>query len=135
MDVFLTARYQTLESLTDIRSSTTRKNNSNRKSHSFESPKLHNYQTNVSSNPPRKCTICEFSHPLRLCLTFLKMTKRNITPSFIVLKLQILLLRNNHIIRIRLQFPTLIIKITNVFQIPTTQSSTRNPHIFPSNCT
>ncbi|XP_065356196.1 uncharacterized protein LOC135950589 [Calliphora vicina] len=81
MDAFLTARYQTLESVTDIRSSmsnnhstTTRKNNPNKKSHSFESRKLHNYQTNVTSNPPRKCTLCELSHPLRLCPTFLKMT-------------------------------------------------------------
>ncbi|XP_075150742.1 uncharacterized protein LOC142224843 [Haematobia irritans] len=90
MDKFLTARYQTLESVFDIKgahnistssgpsyvrkpTSPKRKsitnNNGNR---SFKS-----FSTTIPSNPQQKCPLCSESHPLRLCEEFLQMSVNN----------------------------------------------------------
>lgn len=82
MDKFLTSRYQTLESVSDIKGSHTNptpakssmskpKPNDNRKYKSFAT----SVPGNTHHKPPvLKCPFCPESHPLRICPIFLRMT-------------------------------------------------------------
>ncbi|XP_075162985.1 uncharacterized protein LOC142235608 [Haematobia irritans] len=89
MDKFLTVRYQTLESVFDIKgahnistsgpsyvkkpTSPKRKSSTNSNGNrSFKS-----FATTVPSNPQQKCPLCSESHPLRLCEEFLRMSVNN----------------------------------------------------------
>ncbi|XP_065366923.1 uncharacterized protein LOC135959782 [Calliphora vicina] len=81
MDSFLTARFQTLESVADIRTTFATTNSFNpvksqnhRKSNSSDQKKLNSYSTSVNNDQSLKCSLCPDSHPLRLCPSFLKMS-------------------------------------------------------------
>lgn len=84
MDAFLTSRFQTLESVADIRStfvhpnsSLNNKSSQSKKSTTSEQKKVKSYGTTVSSDhtkKPKPCSLCNETHPLRLCPTFLRMS-------------------------------------------------------------
>ncbi|XP_065370916.1 uncharacterized protein LOC135963067 [Calliphora vicina] len=80
MDSFLTSRFQTLESVADIRTTFINPNSSNhnkfpnpKKQNFSDKKKLNSYNTSVSVNKSGKCSICPEVHPLRLCPSFLAM--------------------------------------------------------------
>ncbi|XP_037826209.1 uncharacterized protein LOC119614167, partial [Lucilia sericata] len=78
MDAFLTSRFQTLESVADIRTTFTNSNTSHPNKYpntkKSEKKKLNSYNNKVSVNKNAKCSICSEPHPLRLCPTFLGMS-------------------------------------------------------------
>ena len=79
MDAFLSSRFHTLESVSDIRTTsnpaTYSKNNSHFKTDNPRgSRRVNSYHTNVSQNKTSKCILCQDCHPLRLCPQFLAMS-------------------------------------------------------------
>lgn len=79
MDAFLTSRFHALESVSDIRSShfsqnSSKKNPQDKVDNAQNSRKVNSYSTNINSNKAKKCTLCQETHPLRLCPTFLRMS-------------------------------------------------------------
>ncbi|XP_065368817.1 uncharacterized protein LOC135961248 [Calliphora vicina] len=81
MDAFLTSRFQTLESVADVRTTFANPNTSNpnkyhnsKKQNFTEKKKVNSYNTSVSSDKTIKCSIFSDSHSLRLCPSFLSMT-------------------------------------------------------------
>ncbi|XP_065362180.1 uncharacterized protein LOC135955751 [Calliphora vicina] len=92
MDVFLTSRFQTLESVADIRTTFANPNTSNpnkyhnsKKLNFPDKKKVNSYNTSVSSEKTIKCSICSDSHPLRLCPSFLAM---NVDERYAIVKNQ-----------------------------------------------
>ena len=82
MDKFLTARYQTLESVYDIRgplvnrphnpNGSSNPNNNSKKSHN-ESKRINSFATKTKpSQSVTRCVLCQEQHPLRLCPSFLR---------------------------------------------------------------
>lgn len=84
MDTFVTAHFKTLESISDNRqshsvqilnknASNSHKNpNLNVSKKSNESKKVQNFVTNTVTSPAVcRCFLCQGSHPIRLCPTFL----------------------------------------------------------------
>ncbi|XP_037818450.1 uncharacterized protein LOC119608194 [Lucilia sericata] len=78
MDAFLTSRFQTLESVADIRTTFSTPNQSDNfrplNSRNTGQKKLKSYRTSISNNKNDKCSICSDVHPLRLCPSFLRMS-------------------------------------------------------------
>ena len=77
MDKFLTPRYRTLESVSDIISShnftqSAVRNDSEGISHGPR--KFRSSETIALNIPQRKCPICNQNHPIRLCSEFLRMS-------------------------------------------------------------
>ncbi|XP_037820796.1 uncharacterized protein LOC119609875 [Lucilia sericata] len=79
MDSFLTCRYQSLEGFADIRTTSVDSQNFSRKGnfkkHNSNQPKkINTFQTKVSNDKTKKCSLCNEFHPLRLCPVFLSMS-------------------------------------------------------------
>ncbi|XP_046808485.1 uncharacterized protein LOC111690866 [Lucilia cuprina] len=92
MDTFLTSRFQTLESVADIRTtfanpntSHPTKSNNSKKQNFPDKKKVNSYNTSVSTGKNIKCSICSGAHPLRLCPSFLSM---NVDERYAVVKNQ-----------------------------------------------
>lgn len=81
MDTFLTARFHTPESVADLSSSlllnTTNKKVPNPRHSDFRVQKKVNLYYMQIADKSKKCTLCEGSHPLRICPVFLKMSVEN----------------------------------------------------------
>ena len=112
MDEFLTARYRTLESVSDIIGShnftqSAVRNDSQGVSHSPR--KFRTYDTVAPNIPQGKCPICSGYYPIRLCSDFLRMSVSERSVAGIVwlcpmsqkdaIALTIAIFANNNIIR------------------------------------